>query len=247
MPTSTTVQISKTNRTKNFYLLQTRLSAPRFIPLRYPTLGNTLVRTRLSPSDEQLVDIYTSLSNHITSGHTIAGQLPLLQTQGTQTKRCNHPRCLTCRHLNCSKYVTSSKTGVTYTIRHSFSCTSSNLIYLITCTKCKKQYVGLTTKQLNVRINHHRTSILNHKQIYLSVHFNFSDHNINNLSVQVIDKVPDQCPQPLQELVRLEKFWIIGSNFFWKASGTMTTCTIDNRRVYYLCMHQWKEATPIIN
>ena len=45
---------------KNFYLLQTRLSAPRFIPLRYPTLGNTLVRTRLSPSDEQLVDIYTS-------------------------------------------------------------------------------------------------------------------------------------------------------------------------------------------
>ena len=193
---------------KNFHLLQTRLSAPRFIPLRYPTLGNTLVRTRLSPSDEQLVDIYTSLSNHSTSCHTIAGQLPLLRTQGARTKRCNHPRCLTCRHLNCSKYVTSSKTGVTYTIRHSFSCTSSNLIYLITCTKCKKQYVGLTTKQLNVRINHHRTSVLNHKQIYLSVHFNFSDHNINNLSVQAIDKVPDQCPQPQQELVRLEKFWI---------------------------------------
>lgn len=90
----------------------------------------------------------------------------------------------------------------------SFSCTSSNIIYLITCTKCKKQYVGLTTKQLSTRINHHRLNILNRKQIYVSVHFNFPDHSITNLSVQAIDKVPDQCAHPLQELLRLEKYWI---------------------------------------
>lgn len=193
---------------QNFHLLQTRLPTPRFIPLKYPTLANILVRTKLSPTDEQLIDIYTTLSDQTTSSHTIAGQLPTLQTQGTRTRRCNHPRCITCRHLNCSRYFTSSRTGITYTIRHNFSCVSSNIIYLISCTKCKKQYVGLTTKQLNVRINHHRTNILNRKQIYVSKHFNFPDHNINNLSVQAIDKVPDQCSQPLQELLRLEKYWI---------------------------------------
>ena len=35
------------------------------------------------------------------------------------------PRCVTCKHLNCSKYFTSSKTGNRYIIRQSFTCTIS--------------------------------------------------------------------------------------------------------------------------
>ena len=182
---------------ENYHPLQKVLPAPCFIPLRHTTLSNELVRTQLSPTNEQLIDIHIALSNHTTPDYTTTGQLPQLQTQGPRTKRCNHPRCVTCKHLNCSKYFTSSKTGNRYIIRQSFPCTSTNLIYLITCMKCKKQYVGLTTQQLNVRINHHRTNIINQKRIYLCVHFNFPDHSINNLSVQAIDGVPSGYPNPL--------------------------------------------------
>lgn len=61
--------------------------------------------------------------------------------------------------------------------------------------------------KLNTRINHHRSNILNKKPIYISVHFNFPDHSINDLSVQPIDTVEDKkCP--LEELRKLERFWI---------------------------------------
>ena len=183
------------------------LPAPRFIPLKYRTLRNELVRTKFIPTDEQLIDIYTSMYSHSPTEHTTAGHLPQLCAQYARTTRCNHPRCATCKHLNCSRYFTSKRTG-TFTIRHSFSCNSSNLIYLITCTKCQKQYVGLTTRQLNVRINHHRTNIINKKPIYMCVHFNFPDHSLNNLSVQAIDKPPDNCQNKIQELQRLERYWI---------------------------------------
>ena len=188
--------------------LQNVLPAPRFIALKYNTLGNELVRTKLIPTDDQLIDIYTSVSNHTPTEHTTAGHLPQLSTQNVRTTRCYNPRCVTCKHLNCNKYFTSKKTGTTFTIRHSFSCNSSNLIYLITCTKCQKQYVGLTTRQLNVRLNHHRTNIINKKPIYLCVHFNFPDHSLDNLSVQAIDKPPDNSQNKMQELQRLERYWI---------------------------------------
>ena len=108
---------------------------------------------------------------------------------------------------NAKPFFTSTKTKQSYTIRHNFSCNSENLIYLITCTKCKKQYVEMTTKKLNVHLNHHRTSIFNHNRTYLHKHFNLPDHSLRNLTVQAIDKVESNC-NSRNELRKLEKYWI---------------------------------------
>lgn len=62
-------------------------------------------------------------------------------------------------------------------------------------------------QKLNTRINHHRSNILNKKSIYICVHFNFSDHSIQDISVQPIDTVADNT-QPLEELRKLERYWI---------------------------------------
>ena len=186
----------------DYKILQPTLSKPRFITRKFPTLGNQLVRTKLQPTEDQMVDLLFYLQQHNNSSHITAGQLPQF-IRGPRTTRCNHPRCYTCQHLNCSSSFTSSRIQKNYHIRHSFNCTSRNLIYLITCRKCKKQYVGLTTQQLNIRINHHRTNILNKKRIYISGHFNFADHNINDLSVQAIDTIDS-----FQELQKLEQYWI---------------------------------------
>ena len=193
---------------RDYHSLQNTIPAPRFISTKPNTLGKELIRARISPTEDQLLDIYMLLDNQVTSTHTTTGLLPALKTQPVRTQKCKHPRCITCTHLNCSNFLRCTRTGITYTLRHNFSCTSRNLIYVITCTKCQKQYVGLTTQQLNVRINHHRSSIFNNKVTYLSKHFNLPDHSIKNLSVQAIDWVQETHKYPLQELRTLEKYWI---------------------------------------
>ena len=193
---------------ENYSCLQNMVPSPRFVTLRHKTLKNELVQSKISPTDDQMIDIYLSINGQEVFTHTVAGQLPTLRTDSARTKQCRHPRCATCRHLNCSKFIKCTRTGIIYTIRHSFSCTSSNLIYVITCKKCQKQYVGLTTKQLNVRINHHRTNIFNNKSIYISRHFNLPDHTIEDLSVQAIDRTLGDISNPLQELRKLERYWI---------------------------------------
>ncbi len=188
--------------------IQGHLPAPRFIALRHRTLHNELVRAICIPTDEQLIDIALILASMPITDHITAGKLPHLHTRPTTTIPCRHPRCSTCKqHLSCAPTFKSTRTGTVYPIRHSFSCTSTNLIYLITRTKCKKQYVGLTTQQLNTRLNHHRTNILTNQPIYLCVHFNFPDHSLQHLQVQPID-CPTDSSNTLHELRQLEKFWI---------------------------------------
>ena len=187
---------------------QLHLPTPRFITLRHPTLHNMLVRAKPVPLDTQLVDIATQFYNRTPVTHTEAAKLPPPLHSTTSTTPCRHPRCSTCStHLNCQPTVSSSRTRKTYHIRYSFTCTSSNLIYLITCTKCNKQYVGLTTQQLNVRINHHRTNIITKKHIHICQHFNQPDHSLSHLSVQPIDR-PNSDQDTSQELQTLERYWI---------------------------------------
>lgn len=145
--------------------------------------------------------------NSISDVHVESGALPVVRYANVKTQPCRHPRCVTCTHLNCKPSFISTRTGRSYPLRHNFTCTSRNIIYLITCTRCKKQYVGLTTQQLNIRVNHHRTNIFNNAQTYISNHFNFTDHNVRHLSVQIID-TPSNGPNMLQKLQHLEKYWI---------------------------------------
>ncbi|CAI9588740.1 unnamed protein product, partial [Staurois parvus] len=59
------------------------------------------------------------------------------------SKPCNKKCCKLCNHINPSKSVRRSK-GI-FNISRSYSCTSSNVVYLIQCRKCSKgSYVGET-------------------------------------------------------------------------------------------------------
>ena len=100
--------------------------------------------------------------------------------------KCRHPRCLTCPFLQQGQLkYTFSTTREERRITDSLSCKSKNLIYLIECKKCGKQYIGETKRQLNERFGEHRRSILNHNQIInptpISEHFNQPGHSINGV------------------------------------------------------------------
>ncbi len=195
----------KTVILQDMHTIRKHVSKPLFICLSHTTLHNYLVRARLTPTDEQLMDILCILSDSSTNNPT-AANLPILKDHpNKRVVQCRHPRCSTCHHINTGHYFRSTATTTTYPIRHNFSCSSTNIIYLITCTKCRKQYVGMTTRSLRERINHHRTSIQTRQNRYVSRHFNFPDHNIRNLSVQPIDTIIHPTTQQLQAL---EQFWI---------------------------------------
>jgi hypothetical protein len=68
---------------------------------------------------------------------------------------CNQKVCRYCPKLDKTGQVISTVTGKVHTSKTHISCRSSNLIYCITCRKCKKQYVGQTSLKLKSRFVHH--------------------------------------------------------------------------------------------
>ena len=63
-----------------------------------------------------------------------------------------------------------------------------NIIYLIECTKCNKQYVGETSRQFRKRIYEHIASANNSNKIITSVskHFSAKNHSYKNMKFSVI-------------------------------------------------------------
>ena len=108
--------------------------------------------------------------------------------------KCNHPRCLTCPFLQegQAKY-TFSATKEERCINDNLNCKSKNLIYLIECKKCTKQYIGETKRQLHERFGEHRRSIQNHHQLTkptpVSAHFNQPGHSINHLLLTPLELI----------------------------------------------------------
>lgn len=54
---------------------------------------------------------------------------------------CGSRRCLTCDHVQTGTTIRSTTAGVCYHTRATATCKSSNIIYLIECRQCHKQYI----------------------------------------------------------------------------------------------------------
>ena len=73
------------------------------------------------------------------------------------------------------------------------------MIYLTTCLKCKKQYVGQTTRKLQQRIREHTADIKSNKDTVSGIHYNLPGHSLANFIVQIIEKVIPNTPHMLLE------------------------------------------------
>ena len=88
------------------------------------------------------------------------------------------------------KRVKSSVTGKMYSIKASANCRTANVVYVIECTKCNKQYVGEMENALHIRMNSHRSDI---KHPYLkkpvAARFNPEGHSLQDLSIIIIEQI----------------------------------------------------------
>ena len=70
-----------------------------------------------------------------------------------------------------------------------FSCEITNVIYLITCSKCSKHYVGETSRAFRQRMYEHRHSVQKADKIDTPVsrHFTSEGHNHKNMQFSVLE------------------------------------------------------------
>lgn len=114
---------------------------------------------------------------------------------------CTHSQCSICPFLIPTAAFQSSATKKIYPVDTHYTCTTPKVIYLITCTICKKQYVGQTGQNLRLRFRHHRNHMQAHTQRPIYRHF--STHGFTNITIQIIE-------QELDDLTRYdrERHWI---------------------------------------
>ena len=104
--------------------------------------------------------------------------------------RCQQVGCKTCRHIQPIKAFKSSVTGKTYPIKATANCKTANVVYVIECIKCNKQYVGETENALHIRMNGHRSDIKHrHLEKPVASHFNSEGHSLEDLSIFVIEQI----------------------------------------------------------
>ena len=135
--------------------------------------------------------------------------------------------------LNLHQFTSTSFNNNSFIFCHggTFSCKSNNVVYLITCGKCKKQYVGETLQCLHKRMNGHRASVKAGSKTYIYDHFNLPGHIFTEATVQIIDFVDSSTSSDVKnDLLILENYWIetlgtaypLGLNDKKKGSGNIS-------------------------
>jgi len=135
----------------------------------------------------------------------------LIQSSGTY--KCHQPRCHSCPHVIESPNFTNIDGSRPFNTRQRITCQTNYVIYIITCQKCHKKYVGQTSKNLKVRTYQHLYTIKRELSRPVAIHFNSYGHNLKHMGIQAI------CTAPRDDNARLalEHSWIklIGSYQPW--------------------------------
>ena len=74
-------------------------------------------------------------------------------SQQLGTLKCARARCKTCPFIRNVEKISGPKRSIKIT--DNFTCTSASVIYCITCTFCKKLYIGETGRRLGDRFREH--------------------------------------------------------------------------------------------
>ena len=95
--------------------------------------------------------------------------------RGTGVAPCRAPRCRTCRHVPLTQGITTPL-GTTLYPQTLLTCKTTDIIYLIICTRCQARYIGETGRSLAHRMWEHRHNIMTNNGKGLADHFNRKDH-----------------------------------------------------------------------
>ena len=97
-----------------------------------------------------------------TSSYLVRVKLyPEERTKGSS--KCGSKCCEVCLYVIETSTFASTVTGEAYINNHNFNCNDKCLVYLLTYSCCKKQYVGETFDEFHFRWNNHK-SVVKHQR-----------------------------------------------------------------------------------
>lgn len=163
---------------------------------RNRNLGDLLVRSKLYPESNPIMPESNPDPNPLPPPYPNPG-----------FSACGSIRCMACR-MHCIDSVSfrSTTTNICYNITHVCDCSSTNIVYLITCGRCNVQYVGETSRSLRQRLTDHRSNIKTKKQTPIGIHFNSPAHTVHDLKAVAIELITQQNQTALVRKQR-EEFW----------------------------------------
>ncbi len=127
-------------------------------------------------------------------------------------KFCNTKNCRYCPLLDKTGTITCKGSSENYYTMTNISCRSSNLIYCITCKRCKIQYVGQTSKRIKDRfVGHFYDTQKNAMDKPVPLHFNSDGHfGTKDMIISILEfvKKPPQTQQAQQIRLRRETHWV---------------------------------------
>ena len=119
--------------------------------------------------------------------------------------KCGNGQCKFCCRgwLDEDINFKSSITNKSYQVNFDATCTTCNVIYLISCKCCVMQYVGKTKNSVRTRFNGHRGNLLHGTEASVMYdHFlGKNGHGVSNMIIKPIE----MCPP--DKLIERETFW----------------------------------------
>lgn len=135
---------------------------------------------------------------------------------------CGKNRCLVCKHVQTARVAISTHSDFRYSIRGSFDCDSSNLVYLLECGGCNMQYIGQTDGPFRMRFNNHRYHTKALPNLPLSRHLAMQNHSFDDIKVTLLQSSFSSCREREQcESYLIYKFNTLKGGLN-ESPGTMT-------------------------
>ena len=154
----------------------------------------------------------TNLPDNLPRDTSIKKSSSLTTLSNIQQKVCTNTKCQTCPHIITTDKFIGNITRQTHPCKYNICCKSNNLIYMISCKTCQKQYVGQTKNSLAKRFYSHFFNVRHQKKTdAIGLHFSSPDHKgINDISIHVLEfiRLPPHSDRALILRLQLEKNWI---------------------------------------
>ena len=131
-------------------------------------------------------------------------EIKLKQEVTNRVTPCKGPKCGCCKYTISDTKIELNQAK--FKCIGDLNCDSANIIYLITCTKCSKGYVGETGNTMRVRLNQHLCDIRLQKPTAVAEHFNTAGHSLDNFQAMPIEQIPSN--QDVHFRKRQESKWI---------------------------------------
>lgn len=191
---------------------------------KFVNLWKNIIKDNNSFDNFKLIAAYSNnknLASHLVRSNLINKTFNPKQTNNEISKisgsfsLCNAKRCTCCRfHTKQTNIFKSEAYNRTFSINQILNCKSTSVIYLITCRKCKLQYVGETKRSIQARLLEHRSNINTFKNQPISNHFNTANHTVNDLEIIAIEQVTSDKKTTIIRRQR-EQYWQnkIGSKY----------------------------------